>query len=219
MKFFRYDGTAFRFLTNVCNLIFLNLLWIFTSLPLVTIGASTVALYTVTLKMARGEEGYIVRGFLAAFKRNFKQATVLWLIIALAGGWFFLFFRLMRAQDSDAGRALQLVEAALVVLCVLAALYAAPILARYDNTVKNTVRNAFVLSLRYLPYSVLMLGLAAAPVLLTAFVEGIFDLMMSLWISLGISSIALGISHLINRVFRRVEGSEAHDQESNPARV
>ena len=104
-------------------------------------------------------------------------------------------------------------------LCVLAALYAAPILARYDNTVKNTVRNAFVLSLRYLPYSVLMLGLAAAPVLLTAFVEGIFDLMMSLWISLGISSIALGISHLINRVFRRVEGSEAHDQESNPARV
>ena len=208
MKFFRYDGTAFRFLTNVYNLILLNLLWIFTSLPLVTLGASTAALFTVTLKMAKGEEGYIVRGFFSAFKRNFKQATLLWLLIALISGWFAVFFKVMRAQNSDIGRILQLVEAAIVVLFVLAVLYVMPILARYDNTVKNTLRNACLLSLKYLPYSLLMLAMIAIPILLTAFVESIFNLMMSMWISLGVSALALGISHLMNCVFKRVEGSE-----------
>ena len=220
MKFFRYDGTAFRFLSKICDLIILNLLWIFTSLPLVTIGASTAALYTITLKMVRGEEGYIFKGFFTAFKKNLKQATGIWLITVLVAAWFAAFFWMMRQMNSDVGKAIQLVEAALVFLFVLAVLYVLPIQARYENKVFPTYTNAVVLSLKFLPYSLAMLALIVAPILLTAFVEAAFNLLMSVWISLGVSSIALGISYLINRVFQRVEeGSETYDQKSDSARL
>jgi uncharacterized membrane protein YesL len=64
---------------------YLNLLWLVCSLPIVTIGASTTALYYVTLKIAENEEGDITQQFFRSFKANFKQATVLWLILLAVG--------------------------------------------------------------------------------------------------------------------------------------
>ena len=67
------------------DLILLNILWLLCSVPFITIGASTTALYSVTLKMAANEEGYIIRGFWDAFKKSFKQSTLVWLILLAVG--------------------------------------------------------------------------------------------------------------------------------------
>ena len=63
----------------------LNILFLVCSLPIFTIGASFTAMYYVTLKLAENEEGYIARGFLKSFKQNFKQATIIWLILLFFG--------------------------------------------------------------------------------------------------------------------------------------
>ena len=64
---------------------YLNLLWIVCSLPIITVGASTTALYYVTLKIAEDREGDITQQFFRAFRSNFKQATQLWLMLLLLG--------------------------------------------------------------------------------------------------------------------------------------
>lgn len=66
------DSWIMRILTRIFDLIILNLLFIICSLPVITIGTSLSALYSVTLKMVRNEEGYIVRGFFKAYKENLK---------------------------------------------------------------------------------------------------------------------------------------------------
>lgn len=85
MKFNMTDNVVTRALSRICDFIVLNILWVVCSIPLFTIGASTTAMYSVMLKIVRNEEGYIARGFLHAFKENFKQSTAEWLIIAVLG--------------------------------------------------------------------------------------------------------------------------------------
>ena len=69
---FNLDSPIMRFLSKVCDLMILNVMCIICCLPIVTAGASITALYTITMKMVRGEESYIFKGFLKAFKENFK---------------------------------------------------------------------------------------------------------------------------------------------------
>ena len=72
------------FLGTVADLIILNLLFIICSLPIVTFGAAYSAKYYVAMKKVRGEDSGTIVPFFKAFKRNFKQSTVVWLIMLIA---------------------------------------------------------------------------------------------------------------------------------------
>jgi len=85
MKFLSYDSRFSQILIKLSYTCWLNLLWIICSLPVFTIGASTTALYTVTLKMADDNESEITKTFFRAFRDNFPQATRIWLILLVIG--------------------------------------------------------------------------------------------------------------------------------------
>ena len=83
MRFNWTDNVVMRAIGKIGDLICLNVLWLICCIPVITIGASTTALYTVMLRLVRNEEGYIFRGFFKAFKLNFKQSTIIWIILLL----------------------------------------------------------------------------------------------------------------------------------------
>ena len=76
---FNPENRFFTFMDKVMNLCFLGILWALFSLPVITIGASTTALFQYTLKLIRNEEGYVWRSFRKSFVKNFVPATLLWL--------------------------------------------------------------------------------------------------------------------------------------------
>ena len=82
-KIFDMDSPVMRFLNRVGDLLILNILMIICCIPVITVGAAYTAMHYVILKMIRGEEGYLIKGFFKSFAGNFKQATVLWLIMLL----------------------------------------------------------------------------------------------------------------------------------------
>ena len=82
---FNYDNPVWRFIGKLGDLILLNLLWTVCSIPVITIGASTTAVYYVTLKMVRDENDSTVRSFFHSFKANFNQATAIWAIFLAVG--------------------------------------------------------------------------------------------------------------------------------------
>ena len=84
-RIFSLDSPLFSFLNKVADLILLNILTMICCLPIITIGASMTALHYVVLKMVRDEESYIVRSYFKSFRQNFKQATIIWLILLLVG--------------------------------------------------------------------------------------------------------------------------------------
>lgn len=78
---FNSDSGFSKFMNRVADLFILNILWIFCSIPIITIGATTTALYSVNLKFIDNEEENLIKTFFKSFKENFKKSTIIWLII------------------------------------------------------------------------------------------------------------------------------------------
>ena len=143
MGFFSLDSPLYKFLSRLLDVLKLNFLWILFSLPIVTIGASTVAAYSVALKMVDDQEGYIGKSFLKAFKENWKQGIILGFITMASIYLVYINFSLFYAIESN--------PLPLVIVGVLASvyftfsfIYAYPLIARYDNTIFNTLKIPFL---------------------------------------------------------------------------
>lgn len=200
MRFLGYEGLFARTMSRVFDIVVLHLLWLICSLPLVTIGASTTALYTVTLKMAKGQEGYIIKNYIIAFKENFIQATKLWAVMIGMGVWLLFLIRVCMYGGGAALKMIAVFLASLLFMWAITIVYLFPIQARYENSTWNTLKNAFICAVKYLPYSVCMLGVIAVPVVLTGFVTSIFPVMITFWMFCGSSVISYINAILFNKV-------------------
>ena len=158
--FFNYDNPIWRFVGRLGDMILLNVLWILCSIPIVTIGASTTALYYCTLKIVRNEDDGDIKMFFRSFKLNFKQATIIWipmLLLIMLLVFDFNFFGSVLAGAGTARILLQGITIAMMVIWIFVFTYVWPLLSRFDNTVKNTVTNAAYMSIRYLGSTLSML--------------------------------------------------------------
>lgn len=162
---FNPDNKFFTFMGHVADLVILNILFIVCCIPIVTIGASFTAMYYVTLKIVRGEEAYIVRSFFKSFKENFKQATIIHVIMLVAGIILFCDLRITVNMTGTLSNVLYCILIAFSLLYAILLLYIYPVLAKFYNSIKNTFNNAFLMSIRHLPYTVLMLVISALPII------------------------------------------------------
>lgn len=158
--FFSTDSKLYRFMSKLTDLVKLNILWLVFSIPVVTLGISTIAAYTVALKMAEGEEGYIGRDFLKAFKENWKQGIPMSFITILCLWAVYLDFQIYRAAEENAFVFL-IIGIITAYVFVFSFLYVYPLLARYENTIVNSLKNSFRISMKYFLRSLLLVVLSA----------------------------------------------------------
>ena len=162
-KLFNMDNKFFSFMGRAADLFMLNVVFVICCLPVVTIGASLTALHYVTLKMARNEESYIIRSFFKSFKQNFKQSTIINLIMLLIAGVLYFDTNIVRQMGGSMSKVLYIIFIALGIIYLAVFLYIYPVLAKFYNSVKNTFRNAFLMSIMHLPYTILMALITIAP--------------------------------------------------------
>lgn len=200
-KIFDMDSPVMRVLNRVGDLLILNLLMIVCCLPVITVGASFTAMHYVLLKMVRGEEGYLVRGFFKSFKRNFKQATIIWLIMLVVIAIYVGDVLIFNYSQIVFPKALIAIVVAVAVLALLIAMYIFPLLSRFDNTVWNTIKNAALMSFLNLPKTLLMLVIYILPFVITYFstYSIIFVIMF------GYSVPAYGAAWLYSGIFKKFE--------------
>ena len=152
------EGPVMSFITKITYSAYLNLLWLVCCLPIVTIGASTTALFYVTLKVARNEEGSLTKAFFHSFKENFRQGTIIWLILLTVGivlgvdGYIFYHMRFENAFWTVATAVFLIAAAAYAIILM----YIFPLLARFDNTIRTMFKNAIMLGMRFLLCTVVM---------------------------------------------------------------
>ena len=214
-RFFNMDNKFFVFMGKVADLCMLNLLCIACCIPVVTAGASLTALYYVTLKMVRNEEAYIFRSFFKSFKENFKQATIINVIMLIVAALLYIDTNIAGKMGQPAGKILGMIFAAFTLLYVMILLYVYPLLAKFYNSVKNTFKNAILMAIRHLPYTILMLLICACPILIL-FIPS-FQIQMSLImlvILFGPAVIAYGNSHFFVRIFDKYIPEESVSEET-----
>lgn len=154
---FDTDGFLMRVLSKIADTVWLNILFLICSIPIFTIGASTTALYYVTFKTIKDEEGYITKDFFRSFKENFKQSTIVWivlLILYMILGAELLTLLRMNTDMANVGIVIAMIPGLLILFI---GLYVFPLLSRFENTTKVTVKNALLLSIANIPKTLLAL--------------------------------------------------------------
>lgn len=168
MTSFSYESRLSQIALRLAYGCYLNLLWLVCSLPIITVGASTTALYAVTLKIARNEEGNITTQFFRAFVRDFRQATTLWLVVLalslLLGCDIYVLFHLRASTTGALAIVLTLALAILIVACLalgIVLMYIFPLVASVKNTNFSMLRNSLLIGTHYLFCTICVLGIHA----------------------------------------------------------
>lgn len=201
MKIFNLDSPLMNILGKMADLMWLNILTMICCIPIVTAGASLTALHYMALKIVRNEECYITRGFFKSFKENFKQATLIWFILLAVVLVFVGDYYIILEMEVELHKVFKVILMAVTVLVVFAATYVFPVLAKFDNTIKQTIKNAFVMSILQFPRTIAMIVMNIAPaVLFLLFYQAIPIVFL-----FGFSLPAFGGAFLYNKFFQKLE--------------
>lgn len=175
-RLFEMDGPFISILTKIADLVILNTLFIICSLPIVTLGASYTALYYVTLKMVKNEECYTAKSFFKSFKQNFKQATVLWLILFVVGAVLYYDFKIINGDFSEVlllsettGSVMTVLLMSISLIYTFTSVYVFPVLSRFDNSNRNTLKNSLIMSIRHFPSTIAVILVTFVPFVLMYF--------------------------------------------------
>ncbi|WP_455951472.1 YesL family protein [Eubacterium sp.] len=201
---FGIDSKFYEVVSKIADLVVLNLLFVLFSLPIITMGASTTALYGVTKKMAENREGYIFRNFFQLFKENFRQSTVMWIILLVAAMIptvdLYIINSLEKTVITTALKGLML-AAALTVLLVF--LYAMALQSTFENTIKNTLKNAFLMGIGYFPWTLLILLITLLPIILIVLLGKTAGSVVYVMLFVGFAVLAYLNSYIFNHIFKK----------------
>ena len=213
MKLFNPDSRIMIFLSRVADLVILNILWLVCCVPVVTIGASTTAMYHVIRHWQKDSVSSIMRDFFQSFKEDFKQATPVYLILLIPTVAVVMNAMLIFNPDNSAAVPSSLLViwfiSALILLFISSFVY--PVMAFFADTLFKTLRNAMVLALANLPRTILISILNLLPVILL-FVNLSFFLQSSIfWLLIGGALVAYLNMSILKPVFKKLVPSEFED--------
>ncbi len=164
MKFFKTDGILYKAMQLIYQLLMLNILWCLFSIPVFTIGASTTALYYVLGKIIRREEVNEFKDFYRSFRQNFKHATGIFFILCAA---YLVIYTNLNFLKYTPGLStlLFLVQIPVLLQVAIVSLVVFPMLSRYDLTVLNAIKIAWLVGIRHI-FSCLLCTAAVAVIFL-----------------------------------------------------
>lgn len=211
-KLFNYDNKFFRLLGTLVDCVVISVCWVLMCIPIITIGASSAAMYDVVHRVLRRGKGYAWSGFWKAFVANFKQATKVWLIqlviVAVLGGDLYITSSALKA--GVAWGPVYFVFLILEIFVALWIIYTYAYIARFEQTIKLTLKNAALLAFANLPWTVVIFAVTLAAVIAVGFVPYLIMIVPAL--------AGVVYEYILEKVFRKVMSPEDLEREQEEDR-
>jgi len=161
---------------QILNMLYVGLLWLVFSVPVITAGAASSAAYYTMTKVVRGHRSYVFREFWSSFRSDFKQSTLLWLIWLVTALVIGLDMNIIKGLQQGAGAsaaagagtgsglsaAFQIILAIVMAIISVLTVYALSYASRFSQKTGVIIRNSLLMSVRHLPSSLLILAVLAA---------------------------------------------------------
>lgn len=205
------DGPVGRALSRLVDLLTVSILWILCCLPIVTAGASTTALYTMTLRMVRNEEGKLSTGFFRAFRENFKNATLIYLLLTVLAAFVGLYWAAVEVMPGKAQPYFRGASLLFALVWLMEALFVYPVQARFRNTVWNIMKNAWLMAAGNLHIFFLAVLITGLPLWTLLLQTELFVRSFPVWVLLGPGVIAWLNSYLFHHCFKKYMFSEEEE--------
>lgn len=156
ISLFDPENSFWSFLTRIYNLAYAGFLWFVTSLPLITIGASTTALYSYAFSVTEQRDGYVTRTFFSSFRKNFIKATVLWTGMLIIFAFLFFDAYLASTGTGPLSKILFFTFLSVAIIIAMAAVHVFPFLAKWDLPYAEMAKKIFLIGVGTLPISITM---------------------------------------------------------------
>ncbi|MET3424920.1 putative membrane protein YesL [Actinoplanes tereljensis] len=199
---FALDSPLVRFLNRFADLMILNLLFLVTALPIVTLGAALTALSGTAMRLARGESESVTGDYLRALRRDLRPGMLLGLVVAGLGlvlaAWWTVIGGL--AVPGLVRILLYAVCGVLAFRLTVVALFAFPYLATFDDGLRTVLRNARLMSVRHAFASLALLMVTGLPVVVTVFYPQVVVFGL-LWFLFGFAGVAYLAGIVLTGVF------------------
>ncbi|HEO8422123.1 Predicted integral membrane protein [Mycobacteroides abscessus subsp. abscessus] len=207
-SFFQLDSPISRNLAKIVDVLLLNIIFILFSLPIVTIGASLTALYSVNFKIARGEHPSIWISFIQSFKKNLKQSSLIWFLligigVILLGDIYYLVYT--NGIWKVIFMSLTLIFSFLYLTLFIIIF---PYISRFEDSIKTAVVNSLLIGGFHFPYLLLVLMINIVPIVFflssfTGFLTGVYFITFG-----GLSILTFVNSIIFKRIFSKYENKK-----------
>ena len=207
-KFLNPDSPLMIFLSNLTDIIVLNVLCFICCLPVITIGPSVTAMHYITLKIARDEEIYVLRDYFKAFKENFKQSIIVWMVFLVITAVFFVDYLILKDMGLENTKVFLMIIGAIYLLVCFTMMYVFPLMARFENSLKQTVKNAFFMSILHIFKTVIMAVIYAIPFVLLPLHYNV----LMVFLLVGLSGPAYFNSFIWKSIFKKYEPEKVEEE-------
>ena len=207
-KFLNPDSPLMIFLSNLTDIIVLNVLCLICCLPVITIGPSVTAMHYITLKIARDEEIYVLRDYFKAFKENFKQSIIAWMVFLVITAVFFVDYLILKDMGLENTKVFLMIIGAIYLLVCFTMMYVFPLMARFENSLKQTVKNAFFMSILHIFKTVIMAVIYAIPFVLLPLHYNV----LMVFLLVGLSGPAYFNSFIWKSIFKKYEPEKVEEE-------
>lgn len=202
MNLFSEDSLFGQIFGFLGHLILLNILWIVASLPIVTIGASTTAMYYVALKLHKDGDVSVAKQFFKSFKENFFQATVVWVVLAAAALILFMEGKWLVISGNSSSLVLSYALAGIGLFAGVLFLYMFPVIAAFRNTLGKLLGHAVYFAFHNMIYLIVTAAVTFLPMYFTMVDAQLFPVYLLVWLMLGFSLTAYINSWFYFRLFK-----------------
>lgn len=211
MNLFNEDNFLNKALNLCGDVIIANILFVICSIPIVTIGPSLTALYHCMLRSVKGNNNGTIKTFFRALKENFKQSFAVWISLLLIFAILFLNIRFLKQTDSSFSHALLIGTYSITLLVTVIFLYIFPVIAAFQGTIKNHLRNAVLFAFTNLPSTLAIAFITVFPVILVYMNYDIILVFLVCWTFFLFGLVAYINSKLFYRMFKPYLGEEEDD--------
>ena len=209
-NFFDPEGGVMKVLSRIADLAVLNILWMICCIPVVTAGAATTALFDMCLKMVKNRESYIVRGYMKSLKNNFKKATIIWMAVFVILLVLGMDFRIMCYWENNLRYPMLVMVLLALLLVVFVLVYVFALIAKFENTVLEYVRNAFFMSLKHFPATLVLVVILGIQIYACLFVLT-NDQYLPVLVLFGGSAFAYLMAYVHQKVFKNYTNEEEEE--------
>ena len=207
-RLFNFESPLMQILNNVADLIVLNFIWLICCIPIITIGPSSAAMCCVARGMAKGDWPPVLRTFFHAFRSNFKQAIQIFLALLIPVGLLGYYLLLAASGGMDGIPMLKYLSYLAIAVIGIVCSYVYPLLAHFDNTVGNTLKNAVILPLANPVLALIVTGLTLLPVLLLLINAELLIRFGFFWVLIGCALTAYINARLLGSFFQKIAPPE-----------
>ena len=203
---FQPDSFLIRFLTKVCDLLFLNIMFVLSCATVVFSGAAVTSLYAMMLKMMRGRDCAPLKDFLRALRENFLPSFPATILLFVDVTLLAVLRTALYAETLLMPPALFILLTVIAVFLTALLSWLFPLLARFENTFPNHLSNAARLAVANLPVTFFLTAVNLLPLLLRVLIPASLGVVFAFWMLFGFAAGAWANAFYLNRIFETLQG-------------